>query len=77
MEALRVIARPVNRQLVIDLPASLAGDLSYEVIVLPVSETTPPVAPRRRLPAPELAGSAELRDDLVTPASSDSDWDSA
>lgn len=77
MEALRVIAKPVNRQLVIDLPASLAGDLSYEVIVLPVSEASSPVAPRRRSPASELAGSAELRDDLVTPASSDSDWDSA
>ncbi|WP_281362065.1 hypothetical protein [Oxynema aestuarii] len=35
MEALRIITKPVNGQLVIDLPLSLTSDRQYEVIVLP------------------------------------------
>ncbi|MGH8353741.1 MAG: hypothetical protein ACRERY_09450, partial [Pseudomonas sp.] len=77
MEALRVITKPVNGQLVITLPVTLSSDQPYEVIVLPAAAFEPITTPGRRQPSPRLAGSARLQDDLVAPAGPDSDWESS
>lgn len=75
MEALRIFAKPVNGQLVIDLPPSLTSDRTYEVIVLPAISEEPVATPRRRQPAEKLAGTLYLRDDLIAPATPESDWE--
>ena len=76
MQALRLIARPSNHQLLIELPPGL-DDCLLEVIVLPAAETDPvyAVSRRRRRPAPMLAGTVTLQDDLLAPAIPDSDWE--
>jgi hypothetical protein len=75
MEALRIFAKPVNGQLVIDLPPSLKSDRTYEVIVLsPISEESI-ATPRRRQPSAKLAGTVRLLDDLIAPATPESDWE--
>jgi hypothetical protein len=75
MEALRIFAKPVNGQLVIDLPPSLTSDRTYEVIVLPAISEEPVATPRLRQPAEKLAGTLYLRDDLIAPATPESDWE--
>lgn len=75
MEALRIFAKPVNGQLVIDLPASLTSDQHYEVIILPAISEEPVAIPRRRQPSEKLAGTLYLLDDLIAPATPESDWD--
>ncbi len=75
MEALRIFAKPVNGQLVIDLPDSLKGDRTYEVIVLSAISEESVATPRRRQPSAKLAGTVRLLDDLIAPATPESDWD--
>jgi hypothetical protein len=71
MEALRLIARPVNRRIIIDLPPDM-DEGTVEVIVL-ASKKTAPEETKRRTPPAELAGTV-LYDDLVAPAVPESDW---
>ncbi|MEB3826374.1 hypothetical protein [Phormidium sp. CCY1219] len=75
MEALRIITKPVNGQLVIDLPPSLTSDRQYEAIVLPVMSEDAVATPRRRQPSQKLAGTVRLLDDPIAPATPDSDWE--
>lgn len=74
MEALRLIVTPQQRQLVIDLPESLAaGDC--EVIVLPAMTPMPRSdAQVRRQPSARLRGT-RITGDLQAPAVPDADWD--
>jgi hypothetical protein len=75
MEALRLIAKANNHQLVIDLPPSM-DDCVLEVIVLPArSEQIPAMSERRRRPSPMLAGTVGLKDDLLAAAIPETDWD--
>ncbi|EAW33947.1 hypothetical protein [Lyngbya sp. PCC 8106] len=74
MEALRIITKPVNGQLVIDLPPSLSSEQQYEVIILTISSGESVTTSRRRQPSPKLAGTVHLLDDLTTPATPESDW---
>lgn len=68
MQALRFIAEPVNRRLVIDLPLGLdCGPL--EIIVMPAPAPASP--PKRQH---DLRGSAVMADDLIAPVAED-DWD--
>ncbi len=75
MEALRIFAKPVNGQLVIDLPPSLTSDRTYEVIVLPAISEDAVATSRRRQPSAKLAGTVHLLDDLIAPATPESDWE--
>ena len=83
MEALRIFAKPVNGQLVIDLPPSLKSvrvsvpeaNRTYEVIVLCAISEESVATPRRRQPSAKLAGTVRLLDDLIAPATPESDWD--
>lgn len=75
MEALRIFAKPVNGQLVIDLPPSLKCDRTYEVIVLSAISEELIATPRRRQPSQKLAGTVYLLDDLIAPATPESDWE--
>jgi hypothetical protein len=75
MEALRLIAKPNNHQLVIDLPPSM-DDCLLEVIVLPArADQLPAMSGRRRRPSPMLAGTVGLKDDLLAAAIPETDWD--
>jgi hypothetical protein len=75
MEALRLIADPINHQLVINLPPSMASR-RLEVIVFPANEhDTPPEVVMRHTPSPKLAGTVILHDDLIAPACQEEDWD--
>ena len=75
MEALRLIAEPVNHQLVIDLPPSLEGR-RLEVIVFPVAtEEALSVLIMPHKPNPRLAGTVILHDDFIAPACPEEDWD--
>jgi len=75
MDALRLIAKPHNHQLVIDLPSSM-DDCLVEVIVLPArADQIPAMSGQRRKPSPMLAGTVGLKDDLLVPAVPETDWD--
>jgi hypothetical protein len=75
MEALRLITESQNSRLVIDLPPSLEH-CTLEVIVMPAEVAMRAVEPKRRhIPSPMLAGTVCLKDDLIAPATSASDWD--
>lgn len=77
MEALRLFAEPINHQLVIDLPPSLEH-CRLEIIVMPAAsadQNRTPVLPRRRKPSPLLAGTVQLKDNLIDPAVPETDWD--
>ena len=74
MEALRIITKSMNGQLVIDLPPSLTSG-EYEVIIRPVISEEPVATPRRRQPSKKLAGTVYLLDDLTAPTLPESDWD--
>jgi hypothetical protein len=75
MQALRLIATPINHQLVIDLPPGL-DDRQLEVIVLPAGEQrdSAGTGPRRK-PNPRLKGTVSVGDDLIEPAATERDWD--
>jgi hypothetical protein len=91
MEALRIFAKPVNGQLVIDLPPSLKSvreaarmryrvsvpeaNRTYEAIVLSAISEESVATPRRRQPSAKLAGTVRLLDDLIAPATPESDWE--
>ena len=72
MEALRFTAKPVNRRILIELPAGMEADI-VEVIVRPSKRTSPKTGKRRQPPS-ELAGTI-IHDDLISPAVSESEWD--
>ena len=72
MEALRFTAKPVNRRILIELPASMEADI-VEVIVRPSKRTSPKTGKCRQPPS-ELAGTI-IHDDLISPAVSESEWD--
>jgi hypothetical protein len=72
LEALRLIAKPVNRRIIIDLPPDM-DEGTVEVIVLAARKTIPEKA-KRRTPPTELAGTV-LYDDLIAPAVPESDWE--
>ncbi|MDO9225996.1 MAG: hypothetical protein Q8M09_20035 [Pseudomonadota bacterium] len=77
MEAMRLFAEPINHQLVIDLPPSLER-CRLEIIVMPAAsadQNMVTVLPRRRKPSPLLAGTVQLKDNLIDPAVSETDWD--
>jgi hypothetical protein len=75
MQALRLIAEPVNHQLVIDLPPNMVGK-RLEVIVLPANEQDTALGVvTRRTPSHRLAGTVILHDDLIAPACPEKDWD--
>lgn len=74
MEALRIITKPINHQLVIDLPPSLSSEQQYEVIILTIPCQQTVTTPRRRQPSSKLAGTVRILDDLTTPATPESDW---
>jgi hypothetical protein len=73
MEALRLIAEPVNRRLVIELPPGMDSK-RVEVIVLPSQEDIPPSPLVRRKPSAQIAGTMALHDDLIAPACPEEDW---
>jgi len=74
MQALRLIAEPVNHQLVIDLPPSMYGK-RLEVIVLPANKQDTALGDvTRRTPSHRLAGTVILHDDLIAPACPEEDW---
>ncbi|MBU1664473.1 MAG: hypothetical protein KKG92_03620 [Gammaproteobacteria bacterium] len=77
MEAMRLFAEPMNHQLVIDLPPGLER-CRLEIIVMPAAsadQNMAPVLPRRRKPSPLLAGTVQLKDNLIDPAVPETDWD--
>jgi hypothetical protein len=75
MEALRLIAEPINQQLVINLPPSMTSR-RLEVIVFPANEQDAmSEVVMRHTPSPKLAGTVILHDDLIAPASPEEDWD--
>jgi hypothetical protein len=77
MEVMRLFTEPINHQLVIDLPPSLER-CRLEVIVMPAAsadENIAPALPRRRKPSPLLAGTVQLKDNLIDPAVPEADWD--
>ena len=77
MEAMRLFAEPINHQLVIDLPPSLEH-CRLEIIVMPAASSEPLIAPlhqRRRKPSPLLAGTVQIKDNLIDPAVPETDWD--
>lgn len=77
MEAMRLFAEPINHQLVIDLPPSLER-CRLEIIVMPAASADQSIAPAlspRRKPSPLLAGTVQLKDNLIDPACPETDWD--
>jgi hypothetical protein len=77
MEAMRLFAEPINHQLVIDLPPSLEH-CRLEVIVMPAASADQNIAlvlPHRHKPSPLLAGTVQLKDNLIDPAVPETDWD--
>ena len=72
MEALRFTAKPVNRRILIELPAGMEADI-VEVIVRPSKRTSPKTGKCRQPPL-ELAGTI-IHDDLISPAVSEGEWD--
>jgi len=75
VEALRLITESRNSQVVIDLPPSFER-CKLEVIVMSLESTNQTNEIRKRpKPSPMLAGSVRLKDDLISPAVSETDWD--
>lgn len=76
MEALRLITESRNHLLVIDLPKSMEN-CRLEVIVMPAEKSVATMAiPKKpRSPSPVLAGTVRLKDDLISPATPEGDWD--
>ena len=72
MEALRFTAKPVDRRIMIELPADMDADI-VEVIVWPSEKTFPKTGKCRRPPT-KLAGTV-IHDDLIAPAVPESEWD--
>ena len=72
MEALRFRTKPVDRRIMIELPADMDAD-TVEVIVLGAKKTSPKRGKCRRPPT-ELEGTV-LHDDLIAPAVPEGEWD--
>lgn len=72
MDALRFTARPVDRRIMIELPADMDAD-TVEVIVRAAKKTSPKRGKWRRPPT-ELEGTV-IHDDLIAPAVSEDEWD--
>ncbi len=72
MQALRIIAKPENHKITIDIPSEMMAD-SFEVIVLENTKQTEKKSIRRKPPV-ELKES-EIYDDLIEPAVSVNDWE--
>ncbi|MFZ2633369.1 MAG: hypothetical protein WA081_13995 [Desulfosalsimonadaceae bacterium] len=72
MEALRLMAKPVNRRIIIDLPPGMDAD-TVEIIVL-ANRKIHPEKMKRRTPPSQLA-KTEIYDDLIAPAIPETDWD--
>ncbi len=73
MEALRFRTKPVDRRIMIELPADMDAD-TVEVIVLSTKKTSPKKRGKRRRPPTELEGTT-IHDDLIAPAVSEGEWD--
>ena len=72
MEALRFTAKPVDRRIMIELPADLDAD-TVEVIVRAAKKPIPKTGNWRRPPT-QLQGTV-IHDDLIAPAVPESEWD--
>jgi hypothetical protein len=72
MEEIRFTEKPVNRRIMIELPAGMDADI-VEVIVRP-SKRTALKTEKCRQPPLELAGTI-IHGDLISPAVSESEWD--
>jgi len=72
MEALRFIAKPVDRRIMIELPADMDAD-TVEVIVRAAKKPSPKTGKWRRPPT-ELGGTI-IHDDLIAPAVPEGEWD--
>ena len=72
MEALRFTAKPVDRRIIIELPADMDAD-TVEVIVRAAKKTSPKTG-KCRWPPMELAGTV-IHDDLIAPAVPENEWD--
>lgn len=73
MEAIRETHEVLGGLVTIRLPAGFAAR-RVEVIVLPAPDEGAGGRPRRRWPAPELAGTV-IHDDLIEPAVAPEEWD--
>ena len=65
MEQLRFTAKPLNRQIIINIPPQMDAEV-VEVLVRPSKETNPKVG-RWRRPPEQLRGTV-IHDDLIAPA---------
>lgn len=72
MEAIRETHDVLGGTVTIRLPAGFAAR-RVEVIVLPAADEGAGGRPRRRRPAPDLAGTV-IRDDLIEPAVTSDEW---
>lgn len=72
MEALRFTAKPVDRRITIELPASMDED-TVEVIVLSTKKISPGKGAYRKPPAG--LKNTVIHDDLIAPAISAGEWD--
>ena len=72
MEALRFTAKPVDRRIMIELPADMDAE-TVEVIVRAAKKTSPKTG-KWRQPPTELEGTI-IHDDLIAPAVPEGEWD--
>jgi hypothetical protein len=70
----KLITESHNSRLVIDLPPSLEH-CRLEVIVMPAESILPVESKKRHTPSHKLAGTVRLKDDLISPATPEGDWD--
>lgn len=71
MEAIKVTTKPINGQIVIDLPPGMESDYC-EVIILKGQESRKESIKRK--PPPQLAETG-IHDDLIDPAVPETDWE--
>lgn len=72
MEQLRFTAKPLNRQIIINIPPEMDAEV-VEVLVRASKETTPKMGGWRR-PPEQLRGTV-IHDDLIAPALPEGEWD--
>ena len=72
MEELRFTAKPLNRQIIINIPPEMDAEV-VEVLVR-ATKKTPPKMGRRRRP-PEQLRATVIHDDLISPAVPEREWD--
>jgi hypothetical protein len=71
MEALRLMAKPINGRVIVELPPDMDAD-TVEIIVLANRKIQ--ASKQRRNPPSQLA-KTEIFDDLISPAANEADWD--